>query len=79
MSADVEFDFDAIRQQAEAAAKDFLENRYEAYLENVKRVEALPENQSGADKTWVEEACEQHRQLFIGADCFGTAVCGHDH
>ncbi len=66
-SGAIKFDFEAIRKQAEAAAKDFLENRYEAYLENIKRVEALPENQSGADKTWVEEACERHRQLFIGA------------
>ncbi len=35
----------------------------EEYLRLVRRVESLPQNQSGADKTWVwqlVEACERH-------------------
>ena len=35
----------------------------EEYLRHIKMVEALPENQSGADKTWVERtyrAADEH-------------------
>ena len=34
------------------------------YLRALERVEALPENQSGADKTWVAEAQQQFREHF---------------
>lgn len=57
-------DFEAIRSAARAAAEDFLENRYAAYLEMIEQVEAWPENQSGADKTWVEKADEEHRRQY---------------
>lgn len=36
----------------------------EAYLRAVERVEAMPENQSGADKTWVSDAQRQFREHF---------------
>lgn len=36
----------------------------EAYLHAVERVEAMPENQSGADKTWVSHAQRQFREHF---------------
>jgi hypothetical protein len=38
-----------------------------AYLRAVERVEALPENQSGADKTWVWEVIERDRGHFARA------------
>ncbi len=31
----------------------------EDYLEDIRWLESLPENQSGTDKTWVEKAIEQ--------------------
>ena len=55
-----EFGFEAMRREAAAAARDFFENRFDAYLEMVRQVEAWPENQSGADKGWVEEASEEY-------------------
>lgn len=36
----------------------------DAYLRAVERVEALPENQSGSDKTWVHDAQRQFREHF---------------
>ena len=39
----------------------------EAYLRAVERVEAMPDNQSGADKTWVWEAIERDRRHFARA------------
>lgn len=60
-------DFDEIRRLADAAARDFLDNRWEAYLAMADRVEALPQNQSGADKSWVERAEQAHRQQVRGA------------
>ncbi len=35
-----------------------------SYLRAVKKVEDLPENQSGADKTWVGKAIRQHLAFF---------------
>jgi hypothetical protein len=35
-----------------------------AYLRAVERVEALPENQSGSDKSWVSDAQRQFREHF---------------
>lgn len=57
-------DFAAIRLEAEAAARDFLENRWEGYLELVRRAEALPENQNGADKSWVDRADAAWREHY---------------
>ena len=37
------------------------------YLRAVKQVEALPENQDGADKTWVERVMRQSREHFAKA------------
>lgn len=39
----------------------------EEYLELVRRVEDLPENQSGADKSWVSEADRAFRSHFARA------------
>lgn len=60
-------DFATIRQKAQAAADELLTRRWDAYLEMVRRVEELPENQSGADKSWVERACEEYRQHYRNA------------
>ena len=60
-------DFAEIRRLADAAARDFLENRWQAYIAMVERVEALPENQSGADKSWVERADRAHREQIRNA------------
>jgi hypothetical protein len=37
------------------------------YLALVERVEARPENQSGADKTWVERALREFREHYAKA------------
>jgi hypothetical protein len=37
------------------------------YLRAIERVEALPENQSGADRTWLWKAVERDRRHFAGA------------
>jgi hypothetical protein len=37
------------------------------YLRAVEQVEALPENQTGADKTWVERVVRQSREHFASA------------
>ncbi len=34
-----------------------------AYLRGIAKLEALPENQSGADKAWVERAVRSWRQV----------------
>jgi hypothetical protein len=60
-------DFAAIRREAEAAAKDFLENRWESYLEMVRQVEAFPENQTGSDKTWIALATATRREHYRNA------------
>jgi hypothetical protein len=60
-------DFVAIRREAQAAGEEFLTHRWDAYLEMVRRVEELPENRSGADKSWVERACEEYRRHYRNA------------
>lgn len=60
-------DWDAVRSDAQEAARDFLENRWEAYLAMIEKVEAQPGNQQGADKTLVErglEICCLHQQAM---------------
>ena len=37
------------------------------YLDHIARVEALPENQPGADKSWVHRAIEKSRRMHAGA------------
>jgi hypothetical protein len=37
------------------------------YLKHIERVEALPQNQSGSDKSWVWETDEQDRRHFANA------------
>jgi hypothetical protein len=54
-------DFEEIRRLAEAAAQDLLDHRWQAYLRMVDQVEALAQNQDGADKSWVERAVQAHR------------------
>ena len=52
----------ALREASEQAASIRIELD-EEYLRAIKLVEALPQNQSGADKTWVwrmEEAFQAH-------------------
>ena len=39
----------------------------EPYLRAVKQVEALPANQDGADKTWVERAQREFSEHYAGA------------
>ena len=39
----------------------------EEYLRHIRIVEALPENQSGADKTWVERALRAWREHYAKA------------
>jgi hypothetical protein len=39
----------------------------EAYLRAIEKLESLPENQSGADKTWVERALRSWRDHYARA------------
>ena len=39
----------------------------EAYLRAVKKLESLPQNQSGADKSWVERAIQSWRDHYARA------------
>jgi hypothetical protein len=39
----------------------------EAYLRAVKKLESLPQNQSGADKSWVERAIRSWRDHYARA------------
>ncbi len=38
-----------------------------SYLQAVEQLEARPENQSGADKTWVERALREFREHYAKA------------
>jgi hypothetical protein len=38
-----------------------------SYVEAVEKFEALPRNQTGADKTWVFTLLRRHRALLAGA------------
>ncbi len=67
MSAEVPIDFATIRREAEAAAGAFLSQRWDNYLEMVRKVEALPQNQSGTDKSWVDKATAAYRQHYRSA------------
>jgi hypothetical protein len=39
----------------------------EEYLRHIRIVELLPENQSGADKTWVESAIRAWKEHYANA------------
>lgn len=54
-------DWDAIRREADAAAREFLDKDWGPYLAKVEKIEARPDNQNGADKSWVERALAIHR------------------
>ena len=43
----------------------------EEYLANIARLEARPENQSGADKTWVGRLDRAFRDMFRRAGYIG--------
>ncbi len=53
-----------LRARADAVKADFLEHRWERYMELARRLEAHLENRDGADKTWVARATEEYRQHF---------------
>ena len=53
-----------LRARADAIKADFLENRWERYMEMVHRLESHPENQDGADKTWVARLVKSYQDLF---------------
>lgn len=60
-------DWAAIRRDAEAAARDLLDHRWDAYMAMVRRIEERPENRSGADKTWVSKASAAWREHYRNA------------
>ena len=37
------------------------------YLDHIARVESLPENQSGADKSWVDRTIRNSRRMYASA------------
>lgn len=37
------------------------------YLDDIARVEALPQNQPGADKSWVPRAIENSKRMYARA------------
>ena len=39
----------------------------DAYLRAIEKLESLPQNQSGADKTWVERAIRSFREHYAKA------------
>jgi hypothetical protein len=55
---------DSFREQAAPATPIDLPDRY---LRAVERVEALPENREGADKSWVEASRREFREYIARA------------
>ena len=57
---------DALRLLREAAerAPSIRVDLDEAYLEAISKVEALEQNQTGADKTWVRRAEHEFQQHY---------------
>jgi hypothetical protein len=60
---------DALRALAESTelARSIRIDLDQEYLRLIALVESLPENQSGADKTWVWEADDEFRRHFARA------------
>ena len=54
------------RAEAPAVAKGPIELD-EAYLRAVRKIESLPQNRSGADKTWVERVIRRWRDHYARA------------
>ena len=60
----------ALHKAAESA-KSIRIDLDEDYLANIARVEARPENQSGADKSWVWRMDQAFRSMFKNAKYVG--------
>lgn len=60
----------ALRESTEMA-KSIRIDLDDAYLANIARIEARPENQSGADKSWVFRLDEAFRDMFKRAKYVG--------
>ncbi|MDO8677027.1 MAG: hypothetical protein Q7R30_00455 [Acidobacteriota bacterium] len=58
-------------QEAAESAKSIRIDLDEDYLANIARVEARPENQSGADKSWVWQLDWAFRDMFKKAKYVG--------
>ena len=56
----------ALREASEQAATIRIELD-EEYLRAIRLVEALPQNQSGADKTWVSRVLARSKSYFARA------------
>ena len=56
----------ALREASEQAASIRIELD-EEYLRAIGLVEALPQNQSGADKTWVSQVLARSKKYFARA------------
>ena len=70
MDRDKQEALDAI-DRAVAWVRERREQGYEPlsarYLKHIERVEALPQNQSGSDKSWMWKTVEAARQHFAAA------------
>lgn len=62
----------ALRESTEMA-KAVRIDLDDAYLANIARIEARPENQSGADKSWVWRLDRDFRDMFKKAKYLGPA------
>ena len=60
----------ALRESTEMA-KSIRIDLDDAYLANIARIEARPENQSGVDKSWVFRLDEAFRDMFKRAKYVG--------
>jgi hypothetical protein len=56
----------ALREAAEQA-KTIRIDLTDDYLARIEKVEALPQNQSGVDKSWVWRADQEFREVFVKA------------
>ena len=56
-------DLDSSQTDA-ADAVAILEAHWDQYLEAVRRLEALPQNRTGADKSWVHRARDRYREHY---------------
>ncbi len=63
----------ALREATELAKSIHIELD-EDYLANIARVEAHPDNQSGADKSWVFHLDRAFREMFKNAKDLGPSV-----
>ena len=54
------------RREARPPTRDVIRVS-KAYLRAIERLESLPQNQSGADKSWVERAIRSWREHYAKA------------